>query len=67
MTDPYDQYRSLPKVNYNSLEYRMYYTLTRCYGYLDENDPRQKSLKQLCNDLPAEYEQRAMQQHKERN
>ena len=54
MTDPYDQYRSLPKVNYNSLEYRMYYTLTRCYGYLDENDPRQKALKQLCNDLPAE-------------
>jgi len=62
-----DPQRSLPKVDYSSLEYRMYHTLSACYGYLDEKDPRQAKLKQLCNDLPAEYERRAMEQHKRRN
>jgi hypothetical protein len=64
--DPYEE-RSLPKVDYKSLEWRMYHALSACYSYLDENDPKQKALKQLCNDLPREYEERAMRNHKERN
>ena len=66
MTDPYEK-RSVPKVNYASLEYRMYHTLSACYRYLDEKDPRQAALKKLCNDLPQEFEETAMRNHKERN
>jgi hypothetical protein len=65
--DPYEENRSLPKVDYASLEYRLYRLASACYAYLDANDPKQKALKQLCNDLPQEYEERAMRNHKERN
>jgi hypothetical protein len=67
MTNPYEEFLPSPKVNYKSLEYRLYHLATACIRYLDENDPRQAKLKKLCNDLPAEYERRVMQNHNERN
>lgn len=67
MTDPHEEFRSLPKVDYNSLEWRMYHALSACYPYLDAKDPRQAKLKQLANDLPREYEERAMRNHSQRN
>ncbi len=43
MTDPHEEFRSLPKVDYASLEYRLYRLASACYAYLDANDPKQKA------------------------
>jgi len=64
--DPYEE-RSVAPVDRNSLEYRLYQLAIACYRYLDAKDPKQAELKQLCNDLPHEYEERRFRAHRERN
>lgn len=64
--DPYEE-RSVPRVDYLSLEYRLYQLAVACYRYLDANDPKQAALKKLCNDLPYEFEETRFRNHRERN
>jgi hypothetical protein len=66
MHDP-DEYRTLPKVNYKSLEYRLYYTMSACYGWLDKNHPRQAELMKSINELIREYEASVTSAHRQRN
>jgi len=67
MTDPHDKHRSLPKVNYASLEYRLYSTLSATYGWLDPKHPRQAELQNRINELIREYEASVTTAHRNRN
>jgi hypothetical protein len=67
MTDPQDEFRSLPKVDYKSLTYRLYYTMSACYGWLDPKHPRQAELRNQINQLIREYEASVTAAHRSRN
>ena len=60
-------YRTLPKVNYKSLEHRLYATMSSCYGWLDPNHPRQAELRERINELIREYEASVTAAHRRRN
>lgn len=62
-----EEYRTLPKVNYRSLEHRLYSTMAACYPYLDKSKPIQAELQQRIDELIREYESSVTQAHKRRN
>lgn len=67
MKDPYDQYRSIPKTDRNSLEYRLYYTLCDCRQVLDPNRKNVEALKATIDSLVVEYETSKRENHLRRN
>jgi hypothetical protein len=60
-------YRTLPKVNYRSLEHRMYSTLAACYSWMDKTHPRQAELRERIDELIREYEESVTAAHRRRN
>lgn len=55
------------KVNYRSLDYRLYSTLSSCYGYLDKDHARQAALREKISQLLKEYESSVIEAHNRRN
>lgn len=67
MIDPQDEYRTIPKVDYKSLQWRLYHTMSACYGWLDPKHPKQAELRTQINNLIREYEESQVAAHKRRN
>jgi hypothetical protein len=68
MIDPNDEKkRSIPKVDRNSLEYRLYYTLCDCRGSLNPNLKGIEELKKTIDALVVEYETSKFNAHRNRN